>query len=495
MTAPALLALASAGAQAETLPWILGVKDPWNSQHKIASYGKNLKPANCPPLPVKGQKLAMNDVVIAVLCHNTASRNAYLSLLSQADSYVAGYSAYLPSIEGLAASRSYTSTFHGTSVNSVTATVGRTSPTIEAGLTLYDFGQREARIDAAERALIAAGYGYDSGLQDTITTALKSYYALLNAQKEVITSQESLKVTSESFDAASLRYDLGIVALADKLQASVAKSQAELSLQQSQNSLTQAYSSLALLMGLQPDAEYDVIDTDDSALAIDPFNGKAKELMEEAKRRRIDLEAKRVSLEADKISQVAEKRANRATIKASVGMGFSDIDVGNTRTTRSQNIGVSVSVPLFNGFQDTYAERITQRSIESKEADLIQSERDIEKEVWDAWQNYETAKHSWDVSRQQLKVAQQLNDVALGRYKEGVGTIIEVLNAQTSYTSALRSYRAARNSLFTSRLDLVRAVGILNLDTMDPEKTADGHTPSPSLPVTQKTISNEPMVD
>lgn len=482
-------------AHADNIPRLLGVQDPWNSKHKIESYGKNLKPFNCPALPASGQKLAMNDVVITVLCHNTASRNAYLSLLSQADSYVSGYSAYLPTVNALTGGRTYSTTYAGTSPNSTSSGVIKSSPTIEAGLTLYDFGQREARIDAAEQALIAAGYSYDSGLQDTISTALKSYYALLNAQKDVVTSLESLKTANESFDAASLRYELGMVPLADKLQASVAKSSAELALQQSQNSLTQTRSALALLMGLQPDAEYDVIDTDDSALAIDPFGGKAKALMEEAKAKRLDLEAQRVSLKADKISQEAAKRANRATLRASVGMGFDDIDVGNTQTTRSQSIGVSLTVPLFNGFQDIYSERTTQRAIESKEASLAQSERDVEKQVWDALQNYETAKQSWDVSKEQLKVAEQLNNVALGRYKEGIGTILEVLNAQTSYTSAMNSYRNARNSLFTSRLDLVRAVGVLNLNTMNPENSVDGTVPAPAAVVIQQNISNEPMVD
>lgn len=496
----AVLGFAATQARAETIPWILGVEDPWHSEKKIESYGKKLKPFNCPPLPAKGQKLAMNDVVITVLCHNTASRNAYLSLLSQADTYVSGYSAYLPTVDALAASRGYTTTFPGTSVNSGTALVTRTSPTINAGLTLYDFGQREAKIDASEQALIAAGYSYDSSLQGTIGAALKSYYTLLNAQKDVTTSLDSLKVAKETLDAADLRYQLGMVPLADKLQASVAHSQAELGLQQSENTLTQTRATLALQMGLPPDAEYEIIDTEDSALMVDPFGGHAKELMEAAKRQRVDLDAKRASLEASKISQKADKRANRATIKASVGMGFDDIDVGNTATERSQNIGVSVSIPLFNGFADTYSERIAERSIKAQEAELSQSELDIEQEVWVAWQNYETAKQSWEVNKQQLKVATQLNDVAIGRYKEGLGTILDVLNAQSAYINALKSHLAARNSLFLSRLDLVRAVGVLNLETMEPDQPADGSpTPPPvSAPIEvidTIDVSKQPLLD
>jgi outer membrane protein TolC len=478
---------ACAGARAEVLPWLLGVEDPWNSGRKVEAYGKKLRPSQCPPLPQAGQKLGMNDVVITILCHGTASRTAYLSLLSQADSYVSGYSAYLPTVGALAATSSYATTSAGLSPDRVTAISTRTTPTLNASLLLYDFGQREARLETAELSLIAAGYSYDSGLQSTIASALSSYYGLLSSQKAVAVAKESLRVAAETFNAAQIRYDLGLVSLTDKLQASVSNSNAELGLQQAENSLSQSRAALSLQMGLPPDMEYEVTDTDDLSLSVDPFGGKIKELMETAKEKRVDLEASRKSLEAAKISQRYSKRANRATISATTNIGFDDWDAANGDTTRSQNIGVTISIPLFNGFVDTYNERITQRGIESQEIQLKQSELAIEQDVFVAWQNYQTAKESWEINKEQLIVATRLQDIERERYKEGLSNIISVLSAQTSYTSALQSNLSARNSLLLSRLSLVRAVGVLNLETMDPETTADGSPPQAALPPEEAT--------
>lgn len=490
-TITALLAQVSTAARAEVLPLLLGISDPWNSQKKIADYGKKLKPASCPGPITKGQKLAMNDVVIIVLCNNTATRADYLSLLSAADTYVSGYSAYLPTIDALAASKTYNTFYPGTSQNSYFSEVATSTPTINAGLVLYDFGQREATIDSAEKSLVSTGLTYESSLQGTIASALANYYAVLAAQRNVLIAFESHRVAKESYDAAALRYKLGLVPSVEELQASAGNSSALLGIEQAENGLSQARATLAIQMGLSPDADFEVVDTDDQALAVDPFNGKAKELMEIAKTKRVDLEASRKSLEAARIRQKATRRANRASITASVGMGFSDLDIANNSTERNQSIGVSVSIPIFNGFVNTYNERTLKRDIQTQQMQLEQAERDVEQDVFVAWQNYQTAKRSWEVNKEQLAVSTKLQEITAGRYKEGLATIIEVLTAQSTYIGALQSELDARYALLTSRLDLVRAVGVLNLDTMNPKESVDGNVPiPPTIPIT-----TQPLLD
>lgn len=478
----AILVLRGGPSHAEILPWLVGVEDPWNSQKKIAGYGKNLRPSHCPSPPTNGQKLAMNDVVIAVLCNGTATRNAYLGLLSQADNYVAGYSAYLPSIDAISKTATYQTDYRGTSPNSVSSVSTRSTPSINASLLLYDFGQREATLDAAEQTLIASGYNYDSGLKNSIAGALNSYYNLLNAQKSLEVAKESARSSKEAYEAAELRYKLGLVPQVDKLQASVASSNAELGIQQAENALSQARARLGILIGLSPEVEFEVVDTKDIALAVDPFAGKVKELMALAKQKRSDLEEKRASLEAARISERAAKEKNKATLRASAGMNFNDLDVANNATVRSQSIGITLSIPIFNGFVDRYNERVTRRGIESQEASLKQAELEVEQDVYVAWQNYGTAKTSWQINQERLKTAQQARDIVLARYKEGLGNILDVLSAQQAYQSALQTHLAARYALLAARLELVRSVGVLNLNTINPEETADGTVPPPVEP-------------
>lgn len=449
-------------AGAVVLPWL---DDPWKVEEKVAGFGAKSKPATCPPPPDLKEALNVDEVVVAVICNNPDAKIAYLSLLSQADSYGSAFAAYLPSVSA-SASISRSSSFGDSKSTSISRGSG-----IDASMTLYDFGQRELSIESAELGLIAAGYGYDSTLQGFLATGLQSYYSLLVAQNAVDIAKESLKFAEESLQAALVRYKLGMVALADKLQADVSHSQAKLGVQQSEVALVTAQAALARLMGLAPDASISVKELDDSQLTNDPFNAKVRQLMALAKEKRVDLLASRLGLESAELSYKALKRSNLASISAGVSAGTSDIDVFNTRTGRSQSIGVSVSIPIFTGFTQTYNERAARKGLESQREGLKQAELGVEQDVWNAWHNYQISKTSWDISWDQLAIANQLKDVTLGRYKQGLGTILDVITAQNSYSSALQSHLQSRLSLLTARIDLIRAVGVLDLESVHSDVT------------------------
>jgi outer membrane protein len=452
--------LAGNAARAEMLPWLA---DPFGAQKQLAPYGTRLRPEHCPALPELTRKLKLNEVVIAVLCHNPDTRAAYLSLLAQADTYATSYSSYFPTVTGsVDASRSTAFTD-----DSKSTSIGKSSG-ISAAMTLYDFGQREISIDIAELALTAAGYSYDSALQGMIATALQSYYRLLTSQNAVEVAKESERYALESFEAAQLRHELGLVPLADALQAKGSYSQAQLATQQSENQLSQNQAALAVLMGLPADTPMQVAELDDSNLMKEPFGGKVKEVMALARNKRVDLLASRTQLESSRASLKSLRRSQLATISAGVSGGINDTGYFSGNTSRSQSIGISVSVPIFNGFRDTYTMHAARKQLQAQEALLTRTELNVEQDVWSAWQNYETAKQSWEVNWDQMATATQLRDVALGRYKEGIGSILDVLNAQLQYSNALQSQLQTRFNLLTTRVDLVRAAGVLNLDNMVP---------------------------
>lgn len=460
-------------ASADVLPWL---SDPWRTEKKIARYSEKLKPQSCPlPGDVK-IPLKLNSVVILALCHNPGSKSAYLGLLAQAYSYGESHASYLPEVTATY-DLSRTKTF-GKSGNTDTRSKGTG---ISAGLLLYDFGQREASLDVAEQTLIASGFSYDSTMQGIIATALEGYYNLLTAQNAVKVAQEGEQYAHASLEAAELKHELGQVALADRLQAKGAYSQAMLGVQQADNQLAQEKASLARLLGLPADTPLEVEEIDNHSLMLEPFGDQVQSLMEKAKHNRSDLASQRAQIKGSEASLRALKRSQLATLSANVDVGMDDADIFNTSTDRSQAIGVSVSIPIFTGFSHTYNRRAAERTLQAEKIELLDAELGVEQDVWGAWHNYQTAQQSWHTSLDQLDTAIQLKDVALGRYKEGLGTILDVLNAQQQFTSALQSQLQARYNLLTTRVDLVRAVGVLNLDTMEPK--VEGPPPPPPAPL------------
>jgi outer membrane protein len=463
--------LSSREASADLLPWLSHAAiDPFSMQKKASEQvAPSLRPDSCQVRDAK-HTLTLSDVVISALCNNPDTQAAYLNLVAQAATYVSNYSGYLPTGTGSFARNRITNYGPKTKSTADDSTYG-----LSLGMTLYDFGQREFKLETAELAFLAAGHTYNSTLQGTIANALQGYYSLLNAQNALAVAKESEQFARESFDAAALRHRIGQVALADELQANNNYSQAQLATESAKNALALQQASLAQLMGLSPDTPVIVAEIDDRTLAKDPFRGRVQDLMESAKDKRHDLQAGRESLKSSEASFQALKRSDLATISATTNLGMTNNkpNIMNYSSARTQGIGVSVSIPIFTGFNQTYNERAAEYSLDALRKSLITTERNVESDVWTSWLTYQTAKTSWKTSHDQIASALQLKRVALGQYKEGQNSILDVLNAQLQFSTALQSRLSTRYSLLTSRVNLVRAVGVLDLESMNPESTLD----------------------
>lgn len=473
-----------AHAHAVVLPWL---DDPMNSEERIANYGKKNKPLSCPPPPDTSKILNIREVVIGVICYNTSARTGYISLLNSSEGYSRDVlAAYLPTVS---ASMDLSRSTEFSSSTPKSTIISRSTGISSASVKLFDLGQRELSLESAELGLVASGYTYESSLQDFISRALQAYYTLLVSQNSVDIAEEALDLAKKSTDAALLRYRLGIAPLADKLQAEVSLSQSEISLQQSRNSLQRTQSDLALLMGLPTDSNIVVAELDDSELMNDPFNEKVRTLMEYAKKESLELKSARVSLKAAELGYKALKRSNLLSVEATATSGYSP-DLFSHTTTRGSSIGLNVTIPVFSAFTQTYNERIQRRELESTRVTLAQTERTVEQSVWNAWHSYETSKSSWQVSWDQLAVATELKDVALGRYQQGIGSILEVLTAQNQYSSALQTHLQTRLELLTARIALIQSVGVLDLENMESDATIPVETGAE--PDNTSTTSNQP---
>ena len=83
-------------------------------------------------------------------------------------------------------------------------------------------------------------------------------------------------------------------------------------------------------------------------------------------------------------------------------------------------------------------------------------------DVWEAYQNLTTATQTIRTSADLLASAEQSERVALGRYKAGVGNILDVLTAQSALANARLQRIQAVLEWYVSRAALARAIGTLD---------------------------------
>lgn len=408
--------------------------------------------------------LNLLEVVNQALCNNPKTREVWAISRFQAEQVGVSKAGYLPSVS-LDASLNRTKSGTAPSVD-------QRSVSVTLSYLLYDFGSRAANLENARQLLAAASATQDSTVQTVFLLAVQSYYQTQATLAALDAAIESERAAKESFAAAEARYKAGSATPADKLQAQTAYSQSTLNRITADGNLKNAQGTLANMLGLDANRNVSLATSNTTSIPND-FEGDINALIEEARRRRPDLQAAAAQVKASKASADAARAAGRPTIALTAS---ADQNRSAGIDTHGSTVAINLNVPIFSGFAPTYQVRAAEAQVEAKNAQLEQLRLQVALDVWTAYQNLTTATQSLRTSADLLDSAEQSARVALGRYKAGVGSILDVLNAQSALASARQQRIQSTFNWNTSRATLAQAMGSLDASLLQTLSDAGGQT-------------------
>ena len=311
----------------------------------------------CQPLPA-GAAYGVVEVVDLALCQNPKTHESWANARAQAAQVGVAQSAYLPDLDGKAGRSKIHTDSERTNTSSASLTLS---------WLLYDSGARSANLENARQLLSAAASTLDATVQNVFFSALQAYYNTQAARAAVVAAQESEKASRESLTAAEVRYRVGTGTPADRLQAQTAWSQATLNRIKAEGIVKIAYGTLANVMGLDANQPLLLANIPESPPGAS-FERDVEALIADARQKRPDLKAAEAQVKAAQSSIDTARASGLPTL--SLGAGPSWADTGN-QTTHGDAIGLTLTLPLFSGFETTYKVRAAQAK-----ADVASAQRD-----------------------------------------------------------------------------------------------------------------------
>ena len=142
---------------------------------------------------------------------------------------------------------------------------------------------------------------------------------------------------------------------------------------------------------------------------------------------------------------------------------FTYFETVGVSTVSSWAVGVQVAMPLFTGFNNTYQIKSAGEQVEAQAANRDKLEQSVAQEVWRAYYTLAATKENLKNTQELLDSALQSEQVALGRYEEGVGNIVELLNTEASLANARTQYVQAHYNWRIGKAQLAQALGRLDL--------------------------------
>ena len=320
---------------------------------------------------------------------------------------------------------------------------------------LFDGGGRKGRIGGVTAELLAANFRHSTVLQDLALSVEDAYYNLLAARSFEEVAAETVRQREYQLELAQARYRVGVVARSDVLKAETEKADADLALVRAQNAVHIARGRLAGTMGLRVNADFQIADVPEESYSREL--GNVELLLEEASQSRPELKAALAQIQAERAAvRLAESRYWPAV---AFDTAFGWLGRSLLPDHKQWSLGLSADLPLFTGFDRMYqlhgAEAGLARAIAERQ-DLL---RGIELEVWTTyWQIIESSQ-AVEAARRLVTSAEESARVAEGEYKNGTGTIVDLIVAQTARTAARNGLIQARLDWHTAMAQFERAVG------------------------------------
>jgi len=406
------------------------------------------------------------EVVDQALCRNPKTYEIWSTVRYQAALAGVAQAPFLPSLAASASTDR--ARFDGENSR-------QRSASLTLSWLLFDFGTRSATLENARQLLSAATATLDATVQTVFLSALQSYYNAQAARAAVDAAREAEKASREILNAAEGRYRVGSATPSDRLQAQTAWSQAVLNRIRAEGTLQTTLGTLANVMGFNAGQALRLADiapvTPDAS-----FERDVDTLIAEAQQRRPDLLAAAAQIRAAQANVDVARGAGLPTLSLSAGPSWQATSGnGSTLSSHGDALGLTLNMPIFSGFDTTYRIRAAQARVDIASAQLDTLRLQVALDVWTAYQSLITATQSIRTAADLVASAELSERVTLGRYKAGVGTVLDVLNAQSALASARVQRIQAALDWQVSRAALARAVGALDNRLLNP----DAGSPSP----------------
>jgi len=410
-----------------------------------------------PPTPGSAMRLTRTEAEQFAIKNNPRISVGRLLALAQHQVYRETRAAELPNFNGAITA---VDANEGSRIGAGSLTASRLLEHAGAGVTLSqlitDFGRTMNLVSSSKLQERAQNANALATTEDIVLATDQAFYnalqsrALLKVAQQTVTTRQSVEHQIDELARNKLKSNL------DLSFAEVNLSQAKLLQLDAQNNVDSALAVLTAVLGLDKQIIYELVEEDTQTPSPPP---DVDVLINTALQQRPDLQALTYNQQAAEKFRRAQRDLLFPTISALGIAGGSPVRpdcFGGCFPNYFVSswygaVGVNMSVPIFNGFLFTAAASEANYRAKAAAENTRDLRNHVVRDVRTAWLSANTAFQRVGVQAELAKEADLSLSLAQGRYQLGLGSIVELSQAQLQQTDAAIGYV---NSQYQYRLAL-----------------------------------------
>jgi outer membrane protein len=375
-------------------------------------------------------------------------RGALLPQLNGTVSYKRGTTNFVPQPGGMTLGTT-------PALTSSLATVPQWFAGLSASQLVYDFGETINRWKAARVAADAADESTHATEAQVAFNARSAFFTARAAKDLVGVARDTLANQEKHLAQVKGFVEVGTHPEIDLTQAKADRATAQLQLINAENSYAVAKAMLNMAMGVERSVEYDL--SDEEQPPVEGEDSPVEALIDFAKQSRPEMANLRLNLQ----SQELGLRSAHDMYWPNLGLSGTANDSGPYLDRTNWNFAgvVTLSVPLLQGGAIDAQIHQAQAQVVQAKAQLETERQQVRLDVEQARLGIRSAKGAIAAADDALANTRDRLRLAEGRYATGVGSIIELGDAQVALTTAAAQKVSAQYQLYTARAQLLKALG------------------------------------
>jgi outer membrane protein len=304
-------------------------------------------------------------------------------------------------------------------------------PALAVKWLLFDFGRRDAQLQAARADSFVANVAFTGTHQKLIFEVSQAYFDLGAARGKLHAAQQALSTALTTQDAATAKRNNGLATVVAVAQAQRQTAQARYALAAAEGVERTARANLIAALGVPAATDIDVADSAELPLPPAPADGVSK-AVDQALAHRPDVIAALGKVDAAEALLKGERRSYYPEIELA-GQAFQNIGSLNSDggpyshiDRPGQSILLSFKVPIFDG--GMRRSRISMADAKAREAEeqLAATRDSASQQVVRAYNGLLTSLAEYDAATALSQAAHTAYDAALRSYRQGVGTYTDL---------------------------------------------------------------------
>jgi len=335
---------------------------------------------------------------------------------------------------------------------------------LKATQLIYDFGRTTGLIDSTGFNLEASAEALKEVYQSIVFAVKRSFYSVLEKQRLITVAEQAVKNYETQLYRAQKFYEAGVRTRIDVTNAEVNLSNQKLNLLRANSDLKAARVELEKVLGERPDSgNYELV-TNEPALeqlaASKPeMPDELDDLLITAKDNRPGL--KRYSFLVQSAESVITQAKGDYWPSINALGDYNKYETDISTLADQWQVSVGLTWEFFSGFETDGKVAEAGARLREVQAALREFDLAITQQVTDSYLRADENREGVNIADQTLNLAKENLELADGRYKAGIGDLLEFNDAVLLYTENQSSLVVTYYNYLTELARLEKSIGII----------------------------------